>query len=68
MISTSQWVAASERRMMTRSTTSARAADPTRDSPMAAGSGAPAPWAVQARKAETISISPCAKLSVRVAL
>ena len=69
MISTSQWVAERARRMITRSTRNARSPPAATPQASAASSGSPAVCcADQATNAETMSISPWAKFTVRVAL
>ena len=69
MISTSQWVAETARRMIARSTRSARSPPAATPQASAASSGSPAVcWADHATNAETMSISPWAKFTVRVAL
>jgi hypothetical protein len=69
MMSTSQCVAEIDRRITTRSITNAITADAMTATVAAAHSGRPSPWyAVQPTNAEIMSMSPCAKFSVRVAL
>ena len=69
MMSTSQCVAEMARRMMARSTRRPSSAPAPTAQPSATGSGSPRPWfADHATKAETISMSPCAKFTVCVAL
>ena len=66
---TSQCVAATARRITTRSIAHAIAPPVTTATTRLAAGGKPsARWAAHATNVDTISISPCAKLSVRVAL
>ena len=70
MISTSQWVAPTARRITRRSTPKRQQPPPARTAARSATtSGRPsARWALQATNVETMSISPWAKFRVRVAL
>ena len=69
MMSTSQWVAPIARRITSRSTRNARIAPASTATSSVTPSGSPkARWAAQPANVDTISISPCAKFSVRVAL
>ncbi len=68
-ISTSQCVAPMARRITRRSNTSASSAPARTAARSATTSGRPsARWQLQATNVETMSISPCAKFRVRVAL